>query len=111
MVARSLDGGGRSWAPQRSFVEAQVARRWRQRLPDEVRVDLTAGAHLGDDWMLLGQAFGGATDGDGARWLSVEATAVRRFGDWSLQAGWRQAVAGRETPVSRGPVVGLWRRF
>lgn len=111
MVARSLDGGGRSWAPQRSFVEAQVARRWRQGLPDEVRVDLTAGAHLSDNWMLLGQAFGGATDGDGARWLSVEATAVRRFGDWSLQAGWRQAVAGRETPVSRGPIVGLWRRF
>jgi len=111
MVARSLDGGGRSWAPQRSFLEAQVARRWRQGLPDEVRVDLTAGAHVGARWMLLAQAYGGVTDGAGARWLSVEATAVRRFGDWSVQAGWRQAVAGRETPVSSGPVVGLWKRF
>lgn len=111
LVARSLDGGGRAWAPQRSFVEAQVARRWRQGLPDEVRVDLTAGAHLSANWMLLGQAFGGATDGESARWLSVEGSAVRRFGDWSVQAGWRQAMAGRETVVSGGPVIGLWRQF
>lgn len=112
MVARSLDGGGRAWAPQRSFVEAQVARRWRQGLPDEVRVDLTAGAHLGENWMLLAQAYGGAADGDSSPlWVSVEASAVRRFGDWSLQAGWRQTVAGHETAVSRGPIIGVWRRF
>lgn len=111
MVARSLDAGGLTWAPQRSFVEAQVARRWRQGLPDEVRVDLTAGAHLGDNWMLMAQGFGGATDGDGARWLSVELSAVRHFGPWSFQGGWRQAVAGRETPVAGGPVISLWRRF
>lgn len=111
MVARSLDAGGLTWAPQRSFVEAQVARRWRQGLPDEVRVDLTAGAHLGDNWMLMAQGFGGATDGDGARWLSVELSAVRHFGPWSVQGGWRQAVAGRETPVAGGPVISLWRRF
>ena len=111
MVARSLDAGGLKWAPQRSFVEAQVARRWRQGLPDEVRVDLTAGAHLGDDWMLMAQGFGGVTDGDGARWLSVELSAVRHVGVWSFQGGWRRAVAGLETPVAQGPVISVWRRF
>ena len=111
MVARSLEAGGLKWAPKRSFIEAQVARRWRQGLPDEVRVDLTAGAHLGDNWMLMAQGFGGVTEGDGARWLSVELSAVRHFGAWSLQGGWRQAVAGRETPAAGGPVISLWRRF
>lgn len=99
-----------SWMP-RSFVEMQVARRWRSGLPDEVRIDATAGLHVGSGWMVLGQAYGGLTDGDGARWLSLESSVVRDFGDWSVQAGWRQAVAGRETPESGGPVIALWRRF
>ena len=107
--------GGRSWVQPRTFVEAQLARRWRQGLPDEVRIDLTAGAHLGENWMLMGQAFGGVTDktpdGASAGWLSFEGSAVRHFGDWSVQAGWRHAVAGHETVVSCGPIIGLWRRF
>ena len=48
---------------------------------------------------------------EGARWLSMETSVVRRLGDWSLQAGWRQTAAGRETPISGGPVVAVWRRF
>lgn len=114
-VGRSLGGPGSGWvgrlAPDRSFVELQAARRMRDGLPDETRIDATLGTHLGDEWMVLGQAFGGATDGGGARWLSVETSVVRDLGDWSLQAGWRQTVAGRETPASEGPVIALWRRF
>jgi hypothetical protein len=118
-VGRSFGGtfGARNgrWAADRSFVEIQAARRMRDGLPDETRVDLTAGAHFGDRWMVLGQAYGGAADdeagGPGARWLSIEASVVRSFGDWSLQAGWRQTAAGRETPVSHGPVLAVWRRF
>ena len=60
--------------------------------------------------MALAQAYGGAADA-GARWLSVEASLVRDAGDWSLQAGWRRTVAGRETPISSGPIVAVWRRF
>ena len=97
--------------PARTFVEVQAARRMRQGLPDEVRVDLTAGARVGEDWMVLAQAFGGQADEGGARWLSVETSVVRDFGDWSVQAGWRQTVAGRETPEASGPVIALWRRF
>lgn len=111
LAGRSIDGSGAKWMPQRSFVEGQVARRWRQGLPDEVRLDVTAGAHISENWMLMAQGFGGAVDGDGARWLSVEVTAVRDSGAWSLQAGWRQAVAGRDTPVAGGPIIGVWRRF
>ncbi|MEJ6791057.1 hypothetical protein BrevBR_16055 [Brevundimonas sp. BR2-1] len=110
-VGRSFDGWSGSWAPTGSFVEVQAARRMRQGLPDEIRIDATAGAHFSDDWMVLAQAFGGQADDGGPRWLSVEASVVRDLGDWSLQAGWRQAVAGRETPESGGPVIALWRRF
>lgn len=110
-VGRSFGGWRAAWAPRGGFVELQAARRLRQGLPDETRVDATAGAHFGDDWMVLAQAYGGQADDGGPRWLSVEASVVRDVGDWSLQAGWRQAVAGRETPESGGPVIALWRRF
>lgn len=110
-VGRSFNGWSGSWAPTGSFVELQAARRMRQGLPDEIRIDATAGAHFSDDWMVLAQAYGGQADDGGPRWLSVEASVVRDLGDWSLQAGWRQAIAGRETPESGGPVIALWRRF
>lgn len=109
-VGRSFGGSDR-WGPSGSFVDLQVARRMRQGLPDETRMDATAGAHLGEDWMVLAQAYGGQADDGGPRWLSLEASVVRDLGDWSLQAGWRQAVAGRETPESAGPVIAVWRRF
>ena len=114
-AGRSLGGPGRGladgWGPERSFVELQAARRMRDGLPDETRADFTVGGHFGDNWMVLGQAFGGMTDGGGARWLSVETSVVRNLGQWSLQAGWRRTVAGRETPLAEGAVIALWRRF
>lgn len=96
--------------PAGSFFEVQAARRMRQGLPDETRVDLTAGVRVSRDWKLLAQAYGGDADG-GSRWLSIETSVVRDFGEWSLQAGWRQTAAGRETPEASGPVIGIWRRF
>ncbi|MGV3579864.1 hypothetical protein [Brevundimonas sp.] len=110
-AGRSLGGAGAGWGPDRSFVEVQAARRMRDGLPDETRADITVGGHFGDGWMVLGQAFAGMTDGDGARWAAVETSVVRNLGDWSLQAGWRRTVAGRETPLAEGPVIALWRRF
>jgi hypothetical protein len=110
---------GRSFGPSRwvhpastgGFVTLEAARRIRGGLPDETRVDATLGVHFGDKWMLLNQAYGGEADEGGPRWLSVETSLVRRFGAWSVQAGWREAISGRETPHSGGPVIGLWRRF
>lgn len=108
-------GDGAGWVdrlvPGRSFVEVQAARRMRDGLPDETRADVTIGNRFAEGWMLLGQAFGGVTDDDGARWLSVETSIVRDIGPWSIQAGWRRTVAGRETPRAEGPTIALWRRF
>lgn len=110
LVGRSFGSG--PWLARDGFVEVQAARRWRAGLPDETRVDATAGLHLDSDWMVMAQAFAGAADGDGsARWLSVETSVVRRLGDWRLQAGWRQTAGGREIPAGRGPVIGIWKRF
>lgn len=111
-VGRSFAApGGRAGAFTGGFVELQAARRMREGLPDETRVEATLGAHFGENWMALGQAYAGEADANGPRWLSVEASVVRRFGPWSAQAGWREAVYGRETPRSGGPVIALWRRF
>ncbi|WP_396593389.1 hypothetical protein [Brevundimonas sp. R86498] len=114
-IGRSLKGTGSRWrapfGPDRSFIEVQAAHRGRSGLPDETRIDLTAGSHFGGGWLVLGQAFGGLARGDGPRWLSVETSVVKNLGRWSLQAGWRRTVAGRETPLADGPVVALWRRF
>ncbi|WP_245158185.1 MULTISPECIES: hypothetical protein [unclassified Brevundimonas] len=100
---------------QGSFLDLQAARRLRDDLPDETRLDVTMGAHLNADWMMLNQVFAGQGDDmgevPGSRWLSLETSLVRRQGAWSLQLGWRQALGGRSTPRSAGPVIGLWRRF
>lgn len=109
-IGRSMAGPENGPWPDQVFAELQTARRFRDGLPDEIRIDATVGGRFGDGWMALRQAYGGAADA-GARWLSVEASLVRDFGDWSVQAGWRQTVAGRETPLTRGPVLALWRRF
>lgn len=113
-VRASLGGSlDQSWGaiPQGSYVEVQAARRLRQGLPDETRLDFTAGSRFRPEWLMLAQAYGGQADDGGPKWLSVEASVVREIGDWSLQAGWRQTVAGRETPASGGPIIGVWRRF
>jgi hypothetical protein len=106
---------GRGWVwrlyPRRSFVELQVARRFRGGLEDETRADLTIGRHLGRHWMVLNQTYAGQVDGGDVRWINTETSLVRQVGRWSVQAGWRSALAGRETPASSGPVLALWRRF
>jgi hypothetical protein len=97
-------------AAEGGFVEVQLARRGREDLADETRMDLTVGVRPHRDWLLMSQVYAGAADG-GPRWVNAETSVVREFGDWSVQLGWREAVAGRDTPAPRGPVVGLWRRF
>ena len=66
-AGRSL---GPRWGMDRSFVEIQAARRLRDGLPDETRVDATAGARFGGGWMALGQALAGRRTAApaGCRW-------------------------------------------
>ena len=100
---------------ERLFAEVQAARRLRDGLPDETRMDLTLGYHANADWMVMGQVYMGVTDdnasGFRALWTTSEISAVRRFGPWNGQAGWRSSLAGRSTPDAHGPVLAIWRRF
>ncbi|WP_420471729.1 hypothetical protein [Brevundimonas sp. FT23042] len=100
-----------NYSADAGFVTLEVARRMRSGLPDETRVEATLGAHFGSDWSTLTQMYGGQADNNGARWLLMESSVVRHFGNWSAQLGWRTTLSGREAPDSSGLVVGLWRRF
>lgn len=106
-------GGPMRWLRiEDGFVEVQAARRFRTGLPDEDRLDLTLGANHGPNWQVLTQVFSGrALEGSEAAWVNAEVSIVRRLGAWSLQAGWRQAVAGRQSPAQQGLILAVWRRF
>lgn len=97
------------------FVEVQLARRWRESLSDDTRVEATAGVHLSNKYTLLSQVYAGQGDEEsgekGARWLTTEIGAVRHWDAWSAQFGWRATVAGRNVNAGDGPIVALWRRF
>jgi hypothetical protein len=102
----------RRWLyPRNTFIEFQFARRIRDGLPDENRLDLTLGRHFGERWMVLNQTYAGETPSNGTRWVQSETSVVRHLGRWSVQAGWRATGSGRETPASSGPIFGIWRRF
>lgn len=96
-----------------AFAEVQAARRFRDGLVDEDRLDATAGVQVGTNWVLLNQVYAGrTTEGPDVHWVNAEFSIVRRFDDWSFQAGWRQAVSGRgEVPAQTGVVLAIWRRF
>lgn len=113
LEARLLMGRSFAVAGRPAFAEGQLARLARSGLPDETRLDLTLGLEPTPDWLLLAQIYAGraAGDHDQPRWLKLEWSAVRRLGDWRLQAGWRQSLAGRSGPAEAGPVVGVWRAF
>lgn len=98
-----------------SYIETQIAGRWREHLPSELRLEGTAGVHLNDRYMAVFQVYSGRTFPDNpdfsARWTTFELGAVRHYSDWSLQAGWRSTVIGRNIVTGDGPILGVWRRF
>ena len=109
---RVLVGHSWGWNGRNVFVDGQAARLVRSQLADETHVDLTGGIESGP-WLLLLQNYDGEAETRpvSSRWYKVEAGVVRRFGPWRVQGGWRQTIAGRNTPEEGGPVVALWRRF
>ena len=111
---RALFGQSARIAGHETFVDAEVAHLFRSGgLADENRFDLTAGVYATPKWLVLFQSYSGATDDSVVKsdWVKLEGGVVRHLGPWSLQAGWRGVVYGRETPISSGPVIGVWRRF
>lgn len=109
---RVLAGRNITVRGQSMFAEAQLAHLFRRGLPDETHLDTTLGWKVTPRWLVLTQVYAGRAETSPApSWAKVEVSAVRHIGRWSLQLGWRQVVAGRETPIEHGPVIGLWRRF
>ncbi|HWU13101.1 MAG TPA: hypothetical protein VN157_03730, partial [Caulobacter sp.] len=110
---RLLAGTSGQRRTMRGFAELQVARLRRSGLADETRVDVTAGLRPAPRWLLMVQTFAGQADSKPfrSRWCKSEISVTRDLGAWSLQAGWRQAMLGRETPADHGPVLAVWRRF
>lgn len=113
LEARLLGGTSGQWRRMQGFAELQVARLRRSGLADETRVDVTAGLRPAPPWLLMVQTFAGQADSRPfrSRWCKSEISLTRDLGAWSLQAGWRQTMLGRETPADRGPVLAVWRRF
>lgn len=110
---RVLIGNERRLFGRPVFEEVQVARLFRRGLPNEVRMDSTVGVRLSPRWLLLAQTYAGQAEAEPVKpwWFKAEASLVRRAGPWSFQAGWRQTLAGRDTPIDSGPVIAVWRRF
>ena len=113
LEARLLAGTSRQGRWVQSFAELQVARLRRSGLADETRIDATLGLRPAPHWLLMAQAYAGQADSTPvrARWLKQEISVTRDLGAWSLQAGWRRAVSGREIAADHGPVLAVWRRF
>ena len=113
LEARLLYGRSGVWRGREVFVDLQAARLKREGLADETRVDVTLGARPARNWLLLVQTYAGRADRSPVRshWIKQEISVVRAFGDWSVQAGWRDTISGRETSRDRGVVLGLWRRL
>jgi hypothetical protein len=113
LEARVLYGRSGVWRGRKVYVDLQAARLQRRGLADENRFDTTLGIKPTDHWEVLAQTYAGQADHGAVRshWLKTEFSVVRAFGDWSLQAGWRDTVAGRETARDRGVVLAVWRRL
>jgi hypothetical protein len=113
LEARLLAGTSSQWRGVQGFAELQIARLKRSGLADETRIDATAGLRPKPYWLLMVQAYTGQADSEPvqSRWRKREVSVTRDLGAWSLQAGWRQTLSGRETPIDHGPVLAVWRRF
>lgn len=106
---------GRSQVTRRGeiFADLQAARLKRSGLADETRLDATLGFRPTRNWLVTAQTYAGEADAKPlkSQWVKAELSVVRRFGAWSLQAGWRESVAGRNIAKDRGVVLGIWRGF
>jgi hypothetical protein len=113
LEARLLAGTSRQWRKAQGFAEVQVARLKRSGLADETRIDATAGLRPTPHWLLMVQIYAGQAESEPvqSRWRKREISVTRDLGAWSLQAGWRRTLSGRETPLDHGPVLAVWRRF
>lgn len=95
------------------FSDLQLARLRRSGLADETRMDATLGFRPTRNWLVMAQTYAGeaAARPRKSSWVKAELSVVRSFGAWSVQAGWRETLAGRQIARDRGAVLGIWRGF
>jgi hypothetical protein len=112
---RVLFGRSGRWFGRPYFVDSQAARLMRIGAPDETRYDTSIGVDITENWLVLVQSYAGFVDGadEGLApgWNNAELSVVRRLGSVRVQAGWRTAVAGRDSTRGAGPVIAVWKRF
>lgn len=113
LEARLLYGRSALWKGREVFVDLEAARLRRQGLADETRIDATLGVRPAKNWLILAQTYAGQADRNPvrSRWVKSELSVVRAFGDWSVQAGWRDTPLGRETTRDRGFTLAVWRKL
>ncbi|MDC7674909.1 hypothetical protein [Asticcacaulis machinosus] len=111
--------GGKSFkvAGKDAFVDVQVAKRWREKGADQVRVDATVGIKPDPKWLVMTQVYAGQTDKEAwgrAKWVNAEVSLVRHLGtkqDVSVQLGARQTLSGENVPQVKALSLSIWKRF
>lgn len=83
--------------------------------PDQIqfRHDATLGVSMSRA-MALSLAYRRGEDNRGpihAAWDTVEATTIRKFGPWRLEAGWRRTQTAPTPTFTSGPIFSIWRSF
>jgi hypothetical protein len=113
---RVLAGTGRTWGGRNVFANMEAAYRatFDADEPDEVKLDLTVGAHLTPRWMLLAQSFSTIDVGgtDPGQDYKLGASIVRRVNDrLSIEIGGLTTVYGRNALQEHGGKLGFWYDF
>jgi protein XagA len=100
-----------------SFIDLQVARRFRSSEADQWRTDLTLGLKPNANWLVMAQVWAGKTDRASwgrAVWVNQEISVARHFGpkqSLTLQLGIRQTTYGENVPRVRAASLSIWKRF
>ncbi|UOM36316.1 hypothetical protein [Acuticoccus sp. I52.16.1] len=111
LEVRALAGYGTTIMDKPVFADAQVAYRARfeAEAPDELKVDLTLGAQVLPNWMILAQTFSTFEIGGDVSYHKVSGSVVRQVTDnLRVAVGAGATVAGRNAIAEVGGHIGFW---
>ena len=116
---RLLYGHGFSVAGMHSFLDAELANRFRtQGFPNELHGDVTMGFTPLPNLQLIGQVFNvmseprSSAPGQSYWYGKGEISAVYEFSPgWSIQLGWTTTYAASHALRDSGPSISLWHRY
>lgn len=113
MEARGLVGTGYRVMGREGYVDLQTTALIGRGERLQIREDATLGVKVDRATTLTLSWRRGEDrrDIDRSAWTTVEATTVRAFGSWRIEAGWRSTVTSPWTTTTSGPVFAVWRAF